>query len=749
MTTTLYNIKIVGSPDYYLMEDQAGGSSPRAEMANSTLAEYKLPDTKTSYRFKLTKGDLSDGSSGFVAFRFADDGSLTIYYENGLIHIIYAKGGAVTQSNATWALELNKWYILNITFSSYKLVCELCDENDTQLYNYTSQIFNGTVNTSNIAEVTLCAGGDLGAIIGRNSSVTNSGGSIVLADLSDIEWDLPSITSTGSTNAKISAGSEPVLDTLSFQIAANDTLPKTITAPSGVDGYSEVTVSGIANLESSNIVIGARIAGVNGKAIVKNGQTKSVSLTASTSLPAEFFPDSSYNCLNNLTISSIENLAANNVKSGVTIAGVTGSLNEFRPTQKAITIGTDATFPVKYYPEGSANGFSEFGINGIDNLEASNIKAGVTIAGVSGAVVEKIGENKTGYFNASDSLPRMYASSTGYNCMDTFTLTGIENLEAANIKKDVQIAGVTGTYEGSGSSGVITVSAHNDKSSAVQAGQKVLVHKGVVSGVASYSIKDVTNISAPNYLKNYTFGVAVNAIPQAQGGSVVIPADMGTAVGKYVVNTAGQGHAYFNNYNVNDADFGSNYLGYATTQTDGYAQVSLPNVPYTDLSASTITFAFKRIGSATESKHLVAKVTNSWDTSAIRTAESADVFRVYLAGSSSGYTVSLEYKKTDDTFATINIDGTYMTSVGDTLKVTIQLLTSSFQVVVNDISTVTSYTDLTTTENLRNYNIWTPSSNGAVEYLLAYEEGGYDYIGCRYSSGSYGSGYFFGAKYYY
>lgn len=686
MTTTLSNVTVVGSPDYYL-KLESGKNSGYARLARaSTTTDIQLSDCWVGYRFRLTSGDPTSQNTSFYSLYSADGKDLSVYLGNNNITFRLADGmepmeiGIINSAN----LELNKWYYLAIYPDNGGIMFSLRDSAGFELANdgpYTRS-FN-----FNISKWRLEFGANpaIGVEVYKSTITKIQATSETVLDLSDITWD--PIKSTGSTNAKFSAASEPVLDTLSV---TPSTSAQTLTPPSGVDGYNQVNVSAVENVLPENIKLGASILGVNGTVVEKAGYDGYNIIAPDASLPYTIEPDSGYgNCFNKVTITSITNLTSSNIKQGVTIAGKTGT------------------------------------------------------------VVEKNSQTKTTSLAPDDSLPYVVEPSTGYNALDSVTISGITNLTAANIKKDVQIAGVTGTYEGSGSSGVITVSAHNDKSSAVQAGQKVLVQKGVVSGVASYSIKDVTEISAPNYLKNYTFGVAVNAIPQAQGGSVVIPADMGTAIGKYVVNTAGQGHAYFNNYNVNDADFGNGYLGYATTQTGGYAQVSLPNMPYTDLGTSTITFAFKRIGSASESRHLVAKVTNSWDTSAVSSAETADVFRVYLAGDSSGYTVSLEYKKTDDTFETIAIDGKYMTSVGDTLTVTIQLLSSSFRVTVNSVSTGTSYTDLTTTENLRFYNIWNPSSNYAVEYLLAYESDGYDYIGCRYSSGSYGSGYFFGAKYYY
>ena len=128
------------------------------------------------------------------------------------------------------------------------------------------------------------------------------------------------------------------------------------------------------------------------------------------------------------------NIQPDNIKQGVTILGMPGRLVEFKPTQKAITIGTNATFPVKYYPEGSANGFSEFAINGITNLEASNIKKGVTIAGVAGSLEEKKLRTKYADIPSYYPLPYTINPDSNFNGMDKVIINTIGNLSAGNIK---------------------------------------------------------------------------------------------------------------------------------------------------------------------------------------------------------------------------------------------------------------------------------------------------------------------------
>ena len=103
---------------------------------------------------------------------------------------------------------------------------------------------------------------------------------------------------------------------------------------------------------------------------------------------------------------------------------------------------------------GGVDGYSPVNVSAVTasidaNIVAGNIKSGVEILGVSGNVVELNGETKT-------IIPRTYGQ-TIYPTAPKNGITQIEvsavtasidaNITAGNIKKDVQILGVTGTLE--------------------------------------------------------------------------------------------------------------------------------------------------------------------------------------------------------------------------------------------------------------------------------------------------------------
>lgn len=125
------------------------------------------------------------------------------------------------------------------------------------------------------------------------------------------------------------------------------------------------------------------------------------------------------------------------------------------PTTSAQTItapsGTDGYSPVNVSAVTSS----------IDaNITASNIKSGVSILGVSGSVVALNGSTKTVTPTTSQQTVTPTSPSNGLTSVTVNAVTSSidANITAGNIKKDVQILGVTGTYEGSGSATLITKS---------------------------------------------------------------------------------------------------------------------------------------------------------------------------------------------------------------------------------------------------------------------------------------------------
>jgi hypothetical protein len=166
----------------------------------------------------------------------------------------------------------------------------------------------------------------------------------------------------------------------------------------------------LSNLTAGNVKSGVTIAGVT-------GNYAGASYSSCSANGEE-------GCVTNASFkaANLSNLSAANVKSGVTIAGITGSL------------------AVESHVDCSANGqsgcvaTSTYKAADIANLSAANVKSGVTIAGVSGSLVVE---------SHSDCTSN---GQTGCVTGETYKAADLTNLVAANLKNGVAVAGVTGTY---------------------------------------------------------------------------------------------------------------------------------------------------------------------------------------------------------------------------------------------------------------------------------------------------------------
>lgn len=126
-----------------------------------------------------------------------------------------------------------------------------------------------------------------------------------------------------------SGGSTPVINSLNV---TPTTSVQTISAPSGVNGYNPVNVSAVtssidSNISANNIVSGVSILGVSGSATVLNATTESITPTTSSQT---ITPNSPYNGFSSVTVNAVtssidSNITAANIKKNVVILGVTGS----------------------------------------------------------------------------------------------------------------------------------------------------------------------------------------------------------------------------------------------------------------------------------------------------------------------------------------------------------------------------------------------------------------------------------------
>lgn len=123
------------------------------------------------------------------------------------------------------------------------------------------------------------------------------------------------------------------------------------------------------------------------------------------------------------------------------------------------TLSVNPTTSVQSYtPSSPYTGYGSVSVAAVTytidpNIVSSNIKSGVSILGVEGNVIELKGETKT--INPSTSTQTI-TPSAGKNGITSATVNPVTsaidaNIQAGNIKKDVQILGVIGTFEGGAS----------------------------------------------------------------------------------------------------------------------------------------------------------------------------------------------------------------------------------------------------------------------------------------------------------
>jgi hypothetical protein len=153
-------------------------------------------------------------------------------------------------------------------------------------------------------------------------------------------------------------------------------------------------------------------------------------------------------------------LVAGNIKSGVNILGVNGSVVELKGETKTIT---PTTSQQTINPSSGKNGITQITVNPVTsiidaNISAQNIKSGVSILGVWGSLTPGI--TPSGNINITNMNQTDVTNYATAQVVDA-------NIVAGNIKKNVVILGVTGDYEGSGGGGglqghTLSVITYND-----------------------------------------------------------------------------------------------------------------------------------------------------------------------------------------------------------------------------------------------------------------------------------------------
>lgn len=153
-----------------------------------------------------------------------------------------------------------------------------------------------------------------------------------------------------------------------------------------------------------------------------------------------------------VNVSGVVNVLPENIKEGVEILGVQGSVIELNGSTTTITPSTQAQ---TVSPTSPSNGFTSVTVPAVTasidvNIQASNIKSGVTILGTTGNVVELDGETTTVTPTTSQQTITPTSPHNGLTSVtvDAVTSSIDPNIMPENIRDNVTILGTTGTYSG-------------------------------------------------------------------------------------------------------------------------------------------------------------------------------------------------------------------------------------------------------------------------------------------------------------
>lgn len=249
-----------------------------------------------------------------------------------------------------------------------------------------------------------------------------------------------------------------------------------------------------SEISADNILKGHKILGVAGNVIELHGEERTANSSTSTqvitpssgkngitkltinpytlqqkSVTPQFstqyvYPSSGYNGLSRVDVNPINvsiiveeepNLKPENIKKNVRLfdGQIVGTYDNYPPLT-TLSVSPTTSLQVKT-PESPYHGFTEVSIDPVtryidSNIQPENIRRDVTILGVTGTfVVDKL--------QAKTVDPQPYQQIVTYDSSEADGLSSVtvnavtssvdENIQAGNIKKDVTILGVTGDYD--------------------------------------------------------------------------------------------------------------------------------------------------------------------------------------------------------------------------------------------------------------------------------------------------------------
>lgn len=295
------------------------------------------------------------------------------------------------------------------------------------------------------------------------------------------------------------------------------TSAQTITAPSGTDGYSPVNVSAVdssidSNIQAGNIKSGVSILGVTGTlsggSATLSGLVVVPSTSAQTLTPTSGIDGFNQVNVNAVTSSIDQNISAGNIKSGVSILGVTGTYEGSGGGG-----GSDNLKKAVAYSQNSTSTPYSITAEDLSGLTGIRSYAFYGCTGMTSATFPNSGFTRIGdrAFQGCSNLQSVTIGNSVTN-IDQYAFAGCTRLPSVTLGSAVT---TVGNYAFSGDTGLTSVT-FND----------------VVSNVSTSAFNGCTNISTvtiPSANTNFTQGTGCvvknsnNALILTYGSVIAIP----------------------------------------------------------------------------------------------------------------------------------------------------------------------------------------------------------------------------------